>query len=325
MKKNIAVIGCGYWGSNLIRNLYELGVLNSVCDDNQILARSKAQEYKVRNLGLSQILEDKNIKGVVVAAPAFLHSELSIKCMKAGKHVFVEKPIALDLTEAREMQSVSVSQKKHLMIGHLLQYHPVFVRLKEIVSDGLLGHITYIRSNRLSLGKIRSEEDVLWSFAPHDISMILSLVDSNPKSILSNSAIINQENISDLSSIYIDFENKTKANINVSWFNPFKEHKLIVHGDKKMAVFDDTQPWESKLSILDYDLTKNLGEISLEKKGSEFISTEEKEPLKEECKHFVDVVNENIKPRTDSQEGIRVLEILQRASESLKKGQKIFF
>ena len=325
MEKNIAVIGCGYWGSNLIRNFYELGVLNSVCDDNQSLAKSKAKEYAVRNLELSQILDDKNIKGVVIAAPAFLHSELSIKCMKAGKHVFVEKPIALDLTEAREMQSVSVSQKKHLMIGHLLQYHPVFVRLKKIVSEGLLGNVNYIRSNRLSLGKIRSEEDVLWSFAPHDISMILSLVDSNPKSILNQSAIINQENIADLSSVYIDFENKTKANINVSWFNPFKEHKLIVLGDKKMAVFDDTQPWESKLSILDFNLTKNLGEIGLQKKGSKFISIEEKEPLKEECNHFVEVVNRNIRPRTDSQEGIRVLEILQKASESSKKEKKIFF
>ena len=176
MIKNIAVIGCGHWGKNLVRNFAELGLLAAVCDPDKDLANRYAHQYEVANLSFAGVLENPAIDGVVLAVPAPLHAAMAVEAMNAGKHVYVEKPLAMNGVEAEAMINSANTNNVRLMVGHLLQYHPVFIALRELVYSGDLGALSYIYSNRLSFGKVRSEEDVIWSFAPHDISMILSLI-----------------------------------------------------------------------------------------------------------------------------------------------------
>ena len=316
MKKNIAVVGCGHWGKNLVRNFYELGVLASICDPSTEIAEQYSKQYSVQNHSFSEIINNPNIKGVVLAVPAKHHSVMAIDAMKQGKHVFVEKPLAMNEDEATLMIKTAKENKVQLMVGHLLQYHPVFKKVKDIVLSGEIGEVDYIYSNRLSFGKVRTEEDVIWSFAPHDISMILSLAKQEPEFITAHSTALLQENIADTATIHITFKSGLKSHISVSWLHPYKEQKLVVTGKKAMLVFDDTKPWNEKLSIQRYQAEINQGSPMLKKDDLEFIKVIEDEPLKNECQHFIDVVENNIKPFTDEYEGLQVLKVLTAATQS---------
>ncbi|MDC1098480.1 Gfo/Idh/MocA family oxidoreductase [Candidatus Pelagibacter ubique] len=323
MNKNIAVVGCGHWGKNLVRNFYELGVLASICDPNIDIAEQFSKQYSVQNHSFSEIINDPNIKGVVLAVPAKHHAAMAIDAMKQGKHVFVEKPLAMNEAEATLMIETAKENKVQLMVGHLLQYHPVFQKVKEMVISGVIGEITYIYSNRLSFGKVRTEEDVIWSFAPHDISMILSLANQEPEFVSAHSTAILQENIADSAIIHITFKSGLKSHISVSWLHPYKEQKLVVTGKKAMLVFDDTKPWNEKLSIQRYQAEINQGSPSLKKEDLEFIKVIEDEPLKNECQHFIDVVKNKSKPLTNEYEGLNVLKVLTAATKSQKENKII--
>tara|TARA_Y100000389_G_C17445914_1_gene511585 strand:+ start:1334 stop:2311 length:978 start_codon:yes stop_codon:yes gene_type:complete len=321
MKKNIAVVGCGHWGKNLVRNFYELQALGSVCDPNQQISGTLANQFNVKNHSFKEILDDPDIRGVVLAVPAELHASMAVEVMNKGKHVFVEKPLAMNETEANLMIKTVETNKVQLMVGHLLQYHSVFTKVKEIVLRGEIGEINYIYSNRLSFGKIRTEEDVIWSFAPHDISMILSLTKQEPEFITAHSTALLQENIADTATIHITFKSGLKSHISVSWLHPYKEQKLVVIGKKAMLVFDDTKPWNEKLSIQRYQAETTQGSPMLKKGDLEFIKAIEDEPLKNECQHFIDVVENNIKPLTNEHEGLKVLKVLTAATLSLKNNK----
>ena len=323
MKKNIAVVGCGHWGKNLVRNFYELGVLASICDSNTEIVEKYYKQYSVQNHSFSEIINNPNIKGIVLAVPAKHHAIMAIEAMKHGKYVFVEKPLAMNEDEATLMIKAAKENKVQLMVGHLLQYHPIFKKVKEIVLSGEIGEINYIYSNRLSFGKVRTEEDVIWSFAPHDISMILSLINQEPKFITVHSTAILQDNIADSATIHITFKSGLKSHILVSWLHPYKEQKLVVTGKKAMLVFDDTKTWNEKLSIQRYQVEINQGSPSLNKENLEFIKVIEDEPLKNECKHFIDVVESNIEPLTNENEGLRVLKVLTAATQSQKDNKII--
>ena len=314
MKKNIAVVGCGHWGKNLVRNFYELGVLASICDPNIDIVEQYSKQYSVQNHSFSEIINNTNIKGVVLAVPAKYHAAMAIDAMKQGKHVFVEKPLAMNEDDAKLMIKTAKENKVQLMVGHLLQYHPVFQKVKEMVLGGEIGEINYIYSNRLSFGKVRTEEDVIWSFAPHDISMILSLANQEPEFITSHSTAMLQDNIVDTATIHMTFKSGLKSHISVSWLHPYKEQKLVVIGKKAMLVFDDTKPWNEKLCIQRYQVEINQGSPSLKKDDLEFIKVIEDEPLKNECQHFIDVINQNIHPLTDGLEGLKVVEVLSASS-----------
>ncbi len=316
MKKNIAVIGCGHWGKNLVRNFYELGVLASICDPDIDIAKQYAEQYSVQNHSFPEIINDSNIEGVVLAVPAKHHAAMAIDAMKQGKHVFVEKPLAMNEDEATLMIKTAKENKVQLMVGHLLQYHPVFKKVKDIVLSGEIGNINYIYSNRLSFGKVRTEEDVIWSFAPHDISMILSLAKEDPKFVTAHSTAMLQDNITDTATIHITFKSGLNSHISVSWLHPYKEQKLVVIGKKAMLVFDDTKPWNEKLSIQRYQTEISQSSPSIKKDELEFVKVIEDEPLKNECQHFIDVVENNIKPFTNEHEGLKVLEVLTRATQS---------
>jgi UDP-2-acetamido-3-amino-2,3-dideoxy-glucuronate N-acetyltransferase len=321
MKKNIAVVGCGHWGKNLVRNFYELEVLTSICDPNIDIAKQFSKQYSVQNNSFSEIINNPKIKGVVLAVPAKHHAAMAIDVMKQGKHVFVEKPLAMNEAEATLMIETATENKVQLMVGHLLHYHPVFQKVKDMVRGGEIGEIDYMHSNRLSFGKVRTEEDVVWSFAPHDISMILSLTNQEPEFITAHSTAVLQDNIADMATIHMTFKSGLKSHISVSWLHPYKEQKLVVIGKKAILVFDDTKPWNEKLSIQRYQAEINQGSPNLKKDNLEFIKIIEDEPLKNECQHFINVVENNIKPLTDEHEGLKVLKVLNAATISQKNNK----
>jgi UDP-2-acetamido-3-amino-2,3-dideoxy-glucuronate N-acetyltransferase len=246
---SVAIIGAGYWGKNLVRNFHNLGALKLVCDKNEAVLANLKNQYKGIEtcLALTDVLSREYLDGVIVSAPAETHHNIAREALLADKHVLVEKPLALKIEEGEELISLAKEKDKVLMVGHLLQYHPVFACLKELAASGELGRINYIYSHRLNLGKIRREENILWSFAPHDISMILALAGEDPESVMTTGAYYLHQKIADVTTTHLEFPSGLRAHIFVSWLHPFKEQKLVVVGDRKMAVFDDTQPWGDKL------------------------------------------------------------------------------
>ena len=323
MKKNIAVVGCGHWGKNLVRNFSELDALFSICDPSSEVADKYASQYNVKKSPFTEIISDPNIKGVVLGVPAHLHASMAIEAMNKNKHVFVEKPLGMNEVEAKAMIATAKKNKVRLMVGHLLQYHPIFKTIREYVGAGKIGEINYIYSNRLSFGKVRTEEDVIWSFAPHDISMILSLTGQDPEYISTNATSILQKNIADTAIIHLQFKSGLQSHISVSWLHPYKEHKLVIVGQSAMLVFDDTKPWYEKLALYPFKIVSSKKLINLQNTNVEYIKVLEEEPLKNECQHFIDVVTKDIQPLTDGVEGLRVLKVLSAASRSQIKNETV--
>ena len=322
LKLKISIIGCGYWGKNLVRNFAELGVLHSVCDANQELAKQAAQAYDVQSLSLEEVLKSE-CDGVVIAAPAAQHFELTQASLHAGKHVFVEKPLSLKVEEAKKLCDLSMQVGRKLMVGHLLQYHPAFLELKALIKKGNLGRLQYIYSNRFNLGKFRNGENILWCFAPHDISMILGLAGDLPESIYATGACHLNPRIHDVTTTHMRFTNGIQAHIFVSWLHPYKEQKLVVVGDRGMAVFDDGLPWGEKLKLYPHQVTWVDGLPQPEKADVIHVPLEVSEPLKIECQHFMDCIAQNHIPRTDGAEGLRVLQVLDAAQQSLHTHQPV--
>jgi predicted dehydrogenase len=306
----VAVIGCGHWGKNLIRKFSGLGVLACVNDVNADAANAVASEFDTEVWDLDQIMRSPEISAVIVASLAQSHTELCLAALKAGKHVFVEKPIALTREDAIAIKDEAVKQGLTLMVGHLLQYHPVFLEMKRVVEAGDLGNLRHIYSRRLNLGKLRTHENVLWSFAPHDISMILGLTGKAPQTVSSFSSCYLQDNISDVHSLDMAFDDNLTAQVTVSWINPIKEQRLVVIGDKAMAVFDDLQPWENKLMVYDHVAEIRDGMPVVERADGRAIVVPEEEPLLNECRHFLEYICTGERPITDADEAIRVLDIL---------------
>lgn len=307
---HVAVVGCGYWGKNLVRSFSELGALEAVVDGNANLASSMAANFKVRAASFEEVLADPIIDAVVISTPAETHAELAIRAFEAGKHVLVEKPISLTLDEGRAMQEASVRADKVLMVGHLLQYHPAFVTLLGLVKSGALGKIRYAYSNRLSLGKFRVEENVLWSFAPHDVSMLLALFDEKPASVsISGSAWVTP-GVEDEARIDIGFASGAKAYVFTSWLHPFKEQKLVVVGEKAMVVFEDSASGPEKLRLYRHVINVEGREPQPVKADPEFVAFPSGEPLLQECQHFLDCIATNTKARTDSNEALAVLAVM---------------
>lgn len=318
----ISVIGCGYWGSNLVRNFSQLGVLSSVCDTNEALALKASAAHQVPVQTWDQILQGE-CNGVVIAAPAAQHFTLAQQALKKGKHVFVEKPLALKIEEAQELCSLSSRINRNLMVGHLLQYHPAFLELKQLITKGNLGRLQYIYSNRLNLGKFRNEENILWSFAPHDISMILGLACDLPETVYATGICHLNPHLHDVTVTHMSFKNGIQAHIFVSWLHPYKEQKLVVVGDRGMAVFDDGLPWEEKLTLYPHQVTWIDGLPQPEKANVVKIPLPQAEPLKLECQHFIDSIINKHKAQTDGEEGLRVLQVLDAAQQSLQKKTQI--
>lgn len=314
----VAVIGCGFWGQNLVRNFHSLGSLRAICDVDAGRLRDLSAIYGVHATNrVEDVLSDSNVSAVAIAAPAAQHFDLARRAMFAGKDVFVEKPLALRVEEGEELVKLARKQNRILMVGHLLHYHPAVVELRRLVHAGELGKIEYISSSRLNLGKLRTEEDILWSFAPHDISAILYLLDESPSQVAAQGASYLNHPISDVTLTILNFTSGVKAHVFVSWLHPFKEQKLVVVGDRKMAVFDDTQK-DRKLVLFPHKIDwVNRVPVARRAEG-EVVEIGPQEPLQVECAHFLDCVRERRTPNTDGENGLRVLKILHAAGQSIR-------
>ncbi len=314
----VGQVGLGYWGKNIFRNLYELGVLSIACEANRSLIEEFKSHYSEVEYtdSFDRILSDPKVKAVVISTPSVTHYELAKKSLLAGKDVFVEKPLALKVREGEELVDIAKRNERVLMVGHILQYHPAIKELKRLVSSGELGQIQYIYSNRLNVGRLRTEENILWSFAPHDVSVILMLVEEEPEKIFAFGGDYVNRGIYDTTLTGLEFRNGIKAHIFVSWLHPYKEQKFVVVGSKGMAVFDDMT--DEKLFIYPHEIEWRDGKTPVAKKADpRVIPVEMKEPLKEEMRHFIECVRERKKPLTDGEEGVRVLKILEGAERSL--------
>lgn len=321
-KMAVAVVGSGYWGKNLVRNYYELNCLKIICDKNESILEDFRRQYEGIEtcLALSDILGREDVDGVVVATPAETHYSIAREALLAGKHVYIEKPLVTEEKDCQDLIILARKQQRVLMVGHLLQYHPVFVRLKELIGEGVLGRINYIYSHRLNLGKIRREENILWSFAPHDISMILALAGEEPESVYATGGNYLHQRIADVTTTHLNFSSGLKAHIFVSWLHPFKEQKLVVVGENKMAVFDDTQPWDDKLLLYPHKINwQNNAPVPV-KGEPERQEIPQAEPLRMECQHFLRCMAEGTTPLTDGEEGLRVLKVLKNCQAYLEQG-----
>ena len=316
---SVAMVGCGYWGKNVARNLASLGTLIAVCDVDRDAANSIATAYGIPELSWIEVLDAQHITAVALATPAEMHGPMAMQAMEAGKDVFVEKPLAMELADAHKLLDMSRGLNRILMVGHLLQYHPAFITLNALVKAGEIGRLQYVYSTRLNLGKIRREEDILWSFAPHDISMILTLGGEAPSEVRAIGSNFLHGQIADSTITHLRFPGGLAAHIFVSWLHPFKEQRLVVVGDRGMLVFDDMRAWGEKLARFDHEIRWVDGMPRPVKADATFIEIPEDEPLKQECQHFVDCIQTRQVPRTDGAEGLQVLSVLKDASASLKE------
>jgi len=308
----------GYWGPKLARNLRALpgARLHSICD----LRPDCAKEFGAELPGVTFLsdfetaINDPEVQAVAIVTPAETHFTLARQALNAGKDVFVEKPLALQYEEGLELVRLAREQQRILMVGHLLEYHPAVVRLKELIKNGELGRIRYVYSNRLSLGKIRREENILWSFAPHDIAVILRLIGDLPYQVLACGGGYVQANIADVTVTNLLFDNGVRAHIFVSWLHPFKEQRLVVVGAKKMASFDDVS---KRLVLYDQRVDLKEGEpVPVRGEGQE-VPFAQDEPLRLECMAFLEAIKTRVPPLTDGVSGLRVLRVLQAAQRSL--------
>ncbi len=323
--QNICVIGTGYWGKNLVRNFYNLDALHSICDVNRNAVNYFTREYPgtIGMTAFAEVLAANEVQGVVLSTPAATHASLAREALLAGQDVYVEKPLCLDEKDGAELNQLAEEHNRILMVGHLLWYHSGVLRLKKLIDAGELGRIRYIYSNRLNIGKLRREENVLWSFAPHDISVILGLTGEMPVSIQAQGGNFLHQRIADTTVTLLHFASGIQAHIFVSWLHPFKEQKLVVVGDKKMAVFDDTAPWAEKLTLYPHTVEWEGNVPVAHKADARIVEIEESEPLRAECQAFLDAIRTRTPPYTDGHEGLRVLSILNHCQQALETDCKI--
>jgi UDP-2-acetamido-3-amino-2,3-dideoxy-glucuronate N-acetyltransferase len=320
VQPKVAVVGMGFWGKNLVRNFQELGALAMVCDSNRSLEGLCREKYA--NIPFcsefNAVLSDPAITAVALATPAVAHYEMAKAGLIAGKDVFVEKPLAVCVEQGSELKQLAEAQERILMVGHILRYHPAVLKLQDLVETGALGQLRYLYSNRLNIGKIRTEENILWSFAPHDISVILSLLNEFPDRVSARGSAYLNRSVYDVTVSQFDFPSGVQAHIFVSWLHPVKEQRLVVVGSDKMAVFDDTA--DNKLVLYPHRVEwKNRIPTAVKAEG-EVVIYDQSEPLKEECHHFLSCIASRKRPVTDGEEGLRVLRVLEACQRSLHQG-----
>jgi len=329
----IGIIGCGYWGPNLVRDFSEIEdvEVTALCDSNpDRLNRFKRRYPGVRlNTAYTEILKSKTIDAVVIATPANTHYKLAKEALLAGKHVLVEKPMTYNVGEAEELIAVSKKQKKTLMVGHTFEFNPAVIRIKELIEAGELGKVYYITSRRLNLGKIREDINALWNLAPHDISILNFITGSMPLGVKAWGGSFLKQSHEDLAFINLAYPDNIIANVHVSWLDPLKVRDTVIVGSKKMVLYDDVDS-EARIKIYDKGADKlgndsssgGFGEFQIKLRAGDLLipKIDMTEPLKQECRHFADCILNNKSPKTDGENGLRVVKVLNAAHESLKKG-----
>ncbi len=326
---SICQIGLGYWGENIFRNLLKIiekkpnieSLYIFDIDPNKIekiLEKYKINTKKVKKLGkLEEIERIDNLKAALISTPVATHYPLTKYFLEKSKDVFVEKPLALKVKEAKELKEISQKKGLILMTGHLLLYHPAVRKMKELINQGQIGRIYYIYSNRLNWGKFRTEENILWSFAPHDISVILYLLEEEPQKISAFASSYINPTLFDITLTHLEFSQNINAHIFVSWLNPFKEHKLTCIGSEGMLVFDDLT--EEKLFFYPHKIEWKEGKIPIAQKSEyQTIPIEKYEPLLKELEHFIECIETRNQPLTNPDESIKVLKVIEKAEEYIE-------
>jgi predicted dehydrogenase len=319
----VGVVGLGYWGPNLARNLAAIGgcEVSWLCDaSEQARARLERSFPGARSTDvIGELLDDEELDAVVLATPVPTHAELAVAVAQAGKHCFVEKPLATTAADAERAVAAAEAAGKTLMVGHLLEYHPAVARLKELIDGAELGELYYIYGNRLNLGKLRADENALWSLGAHDVSVALHLIGEEPEECIAHGASYVRDGVQDVVFCYLRFPSGIVAHLHLSWLDPHKERRLTVVGARRMATFDDMQI-EGKLTIYDKGFdedTRSWGEY-IARSGDTFSpQIPNLEPLRIECEHFVECVRSGAAPRSDGHSGLRVVRVLERLQRSL--------
>lgn len=328
---SVAVVGVGGWGKNLARNYSQIAQANLkyLCDLDEKKLNAVHRQFRAENITtrFDDLIADTELEAIIIATPGPSHYELCKKALRAKKDVFVEKPFVMSVEQAEEIVALAESQGRILMVGHLLEYHPVVQKLREMIQAGELGEIRYIYSQRLNLGTVRKDENALWNFAPHDISVILFLLDLKPTDVSARGQCYLQPGVEDVVFLAINFNGKAMGHVHVSWLDPHKTRRITIVGSKRMAVFDDLQATE-KLKVYDKGAEVNteydtfaeyvglrFGDITMP-----YIRVGE--PLRDECEHFLACVRGRGAPISDGQDGRRVVAVLEAADQSLKENGK---
>ena len=309
MKPRIAVLGCGYWGSNHIRTLKALGALHAVSDANGARAEGFASEQNCLAISPDELFDRDDVDGIVLALPPQFHAALAIRAVEAGKDVLVEKPIALTVADGERAVAAANANKRVFMVGHVLRFHPAFERLKELIDAGELGEVKYIHSHRLGLGKFHTENDALWDLAPHDLSMILAITGCEPIEVRGEGAAL-LDHLSDFAHLHMRFPNGMRSHLFTSRLNPYRERRLTVVGTKSMAVFDDVEPWEKKLAVYRHAVWQDSGQWAFTNNEPSYVEVEQGMPLTRELEHFLSCMKTRSAPRTSGEEAVAVLRIL---------------
>ena len=309
MKPRIAVLGCGYWGSNHIRTLKALGALYAVSDANPARAEGFASEQECLAIAPDDLFSRDDIDAIVMALPPQFHAETAIRAVESGKDVLVEKPVALTVADAERAVKAAHDHGRVYMVGHVLRFHPAFETLKALIDKGELGDVRYIHSHRLGLGKFHTENDALWDLAPHDLSMILAITGTEPLEVHGEGAAI-LDNLSDFAHLHMRFPHGLSGHLFASRLNPYRVRRLTVVGTKAMAVFDDVEPWERKLAVYRHAVWQDSGQWAFTANEPSYVEVEQGMPLTRELEHFIQCIETRAEPRTDGNEAIMVLKVL---------------
>lgn len=308
----VALIGCGRWGANIAKTLAELGALASVTDQDHQVAESMALRLGTQALSLNEVLQSPEVPAVAIATPAVTHATVAAMALHARKHCFVEKPLALQIKDAERLSRTADECGRVLMIGHLLQHHPAFERLLDAINEGAIGTIHTAYSNRLAAGRVRSEEDALWSLAPHDFSMLLAIFGGEPLGVECHGQALVTPGVRDWARATLTFPQERVAHVHVSWLHPFKEHRLVVVGEKGALTFEDSAP-SDKLVLQSFRIDRDIPNLLLGERQA--LAFDPEPPLRREMRRFIEAAKSRIPPRTDAREAIRVLRTLVAASQ----------
>lgn len=316
----VVVVGGGYWGRNIVRNFAELGVLAGLVDQHHDIAQQLAAKHHTKVLGFAEAIADDHVGAVAVITPSPSHFELAKQALAAGKHVYVEKPMAMSRDEVNALVHLARDQNLVLMGGHILRYHPAFAHLHALVQASEIGTVRHVVSERLNLGKILKNEDAIWALSPHDLSMVQAVMGNEPEQVICHGDAFLREGVTDRATIRLVYSGKRSAEIRLSWMSPLKQQRLTVIGEKGALMFDDTRPWTEKLTLFKPELDWADAAVQPAPGVPQFVALAEGEPLKAECQHFLDCIAMGTKPITDGEESAVVVSLIERALSSLAAG-----
>lgn len=313
----IGLVGCGMWGRNLARNLAQLGALKSVADRTPVNASDFANQFDVRHVSLEAMLNDQEIAGIVLATSAPSHVDLAIQVLDAGKHVYIEKPLTLTLADALKIADAAQTTGKQVMVGHLIRYHAAFQELQSQLAAGAIGQLRHVQANRLAMGRIRNTESVLFDLCPHDLSLILALMNAEPITVSCAGVSHVTADVVDILSTVLGFSGGRSATMQTSWMSPYKEHRLTVIGSAGSLVFDDTKSWPEKLTLFQDNIRPDGEGFLIERASPISLPIAEAEPLKDEMRAFIACCDTNTPAPTNIDEALAVQRVLEQMQNKL--------